>query len=115
MGFAVSLTVTFTVCDAQQIALSPSGAPLSPTENLATLRTVRPEQKTPPVLAPLRVSDQSLASRKQIVGTPRYFDSSKCYRYSLIPARCWLKSLSSQLNSGQTTRGPPLMDPPHFC
>ena len=107
----MALIVTFTVCDAQQIGLSPSDASLLQ-KNLAAVRTVRPEQKTPPVLAPLRVSNQAFASRKQASGTPRYFDGSKCFRYALIPPGGWLNTLCSQPNSGESTRGPPRMDPP---
>jgi hypothetical protein len=114
-GLAVALTVTFTACDAQQIGLSPSDGFLSPNKNLASLRMMRPEQKAPPVLAPLRVFNQAFASRKQVSGTPRSFDESKCFRYALLSPACRLNTLCSQPNSGESTRGPPRMDPPIFC
>jgi len=109
----MALIVTFTVCDAQQIGLSPSDASLLQ-KNLAAVRTVRPEQKTPPVLAPLRVSNQAFASRKQVAGAPCHFDGSKCFRYALIPSYCWLLILCPQPNSGESTRGPPRGAPPIF-
>jgi hypothetical protein len=111
----VALTVTFTVCDAQQVGFSPSGSFVSPLKNLAFLRTVRPDQKTPPVLAPLTISTQTFVSRKQGSGTPRYFDGSKCFRYALISSSAWLLTLCSQSNTGGNTRGPPFMDPPILC
>ena len=111
----VALTVTFTVCDAQQIGLSPSDGSSLAIKYLASWRTVRPVQKAPPILAPLRVTSQSFASRKQATGTPRYFDVSKCFRYALVSPACGLKGLSSQQKSGETTRGPPRMDPPISC
>ena len=111
----MALTVTFTVCDAQQIGLSPSGPLLLPIKNLASLRTMPPEQKAPPVLGPLSNSNQAFVSRKQAAGTPRHFDGSKCFRYALISPRCWLHTLCSQPNSGENTRGPPLRGPPFFC
>jgi hypothetical protein len=114
-GLAVALTVILAVCDAQQIGLSPSDGFLLPIQNLASLRMMRPEQKAPPILAPLRVSNQAFASRKQASGAPRNFDGSKCFRYALISPGCYLNTLCPQPNSGESTRGPPRMDPPTFC
>ena len=104
---AVALTVTFTVCDAQQIGLSPSEAFSFPGKTLAAWRTMRPEQKTPPVLAPMRISNQAYASRKQSPGSPSAFGDMKCFRYALIAPTCWLNPLCPQPNSGESTRGPP--------
>jgi hypothetical protein len=113
-GFAVALVVTFTVCDAQQIGLSPSGGISLPTL-VATVRTVLPEQKTPPVLVPMRLFNEAFASRKQASTTPRPFDGSRGFRYAWIQPDCWLNAPGSQPNSGQITRGPPRMDPPISC
>jgi len=114
-GFAVALTVTFTVCDAQQTGLSPSSGLFFPINNIASLQTMRPEQKAPPILAPLRISNQALVSRKQVIGTPRYFDGFNGSRYSLVPPGCGLNTLCSQSHSGESNRGPPLRGPPIFC
>jgi hypothetical protein len=114
-GFAVALTVTIAVCDAQQIGLSPSDGSLLSLKTLTSLRMVRPEQKAPPVIAPLRFSNQAFASRKQAAGTFRYFDGSKCFRYALISPGAWSNALCSQVNSDKRTRDPPRMDPPFFC
>jgi hypothetical protein len=114
-GLAVALTVTFTVCDAQQTGLSPSDDFLLPIKNLASSRMMRPEQKAPPILAPLRISNQAFASRKQASGPARSFDESKCFRYALIAPACWLNTLCPQPNSGESTRGPPRRGPPLFC
>jgi hypothetical protein len=110
-GFAVALTVTFTVCDAQQIGFSPSGGLVFPTKTLAYLRTVLPEQKAPPTLAPLRLTNESLVSRKQPSGTVPATDVSRCFRYALVSLG-QLDPLCPQINSEQNTRGPPRMDPP---
>jgi hypothetical protein len=109
------LTVTFTVCDAQQISLSPSDGLLLLNPTLALLRTVRPEQKAPPVLAPLRLTYQTFANRKQVSSTSRTFDRSAGFRYALVMPDAWLKVLCPQPNSGESTRGPPRMGPPIFC
>lgn len=114
-GFAVALTVTFTVCDAQQISLSPSAADLLSLASHVSVRTILPEQKAPPVLSPLRITLQTNASRKQGSVPVRAFDGSKCFRYSLVAPPSWLNNLSSQAYSGKRTRDPPLMDPPIFC
>ncbi len=111
----MALTVTFTVCDAQQIGLSPSDGCLLSGTSVASMPMMRPEQKAPPILASLRISNQAFASRKQTSGTPRSFDGSRCFRYALISPECWLQTLCPQPNSGESTRGPPRMDPPIFC
>jgi hypothetical protein len=112
---AVALTVTFTACDARQIDLSPSDGFLLPINNLACLRMMRPEQKAPPALAPMRISNQAFASRKQAPGPFRYFDDPKCFGDALISPGCWLNTLCPQPNSGESTRGPPRRDPLIFC
>ncbi len=113
-GLAVALTVTFTVCDAHQIGLSPAGGFLLPSKSFASLRMMRPEQKATPILASLRISNPALISRKQAPGAPRYFDDSKCFRYALSLPEGWLNPLCPQPKSGESTRGPPRMDPPFF-
>jgi hypothetical protein len=111
----VALTVTFTVCDAQQIGLSPSGGLLLPIQKLVLLRSVRPEQKTPPAMTPLRVCTEALVSRKQFSGTPCSYNDINRFRYALISADSWLQPLCPQPKSGETNRGPPRMDPPFSC
>ena len=114
-GLAVALTVTFTVCDAQQIGFLPSDGFLLPGKNLALLRMVRPEQKAPSLLAALSAGNQAFASRKQAAGAPGYFNAAKCFRYALITPACWLRVLGLRFNSCESPRAPPLMDPPIFC
>jgi len=110
----VALTVTFTVCDAQQIGLSPSGSLFSGGSHPTVSRTVRPEQKTTLTLAPFRATGESVASRKPSTETARPFDA-RAPQYGLaLPGRA-LELLSSQSKAGETTRGPPLMDPPRSC
>jgi hypothetical protein len=76
---------------------------------------VRPEQKAPPMLSPLRLSDQTYGSRKQAPGTPRSYDGSKYFRYALSLPFVSMVALCPQPKSGETTRGPPRMDPPLLC
>jgi hypothetical protein len=114
-GLAVALTVTFTVCDAQQVGLSPSAIFLLASKNYFALRMMRPEQKAPPILAPMRVSNQAFASRKQAAGIPRQFNGLHFFRYALISQNCGLDALISQPNSAEKTRGPPRLGPPFLC
>jgi hypothetical protein len=114
-GFAVALTVTFTVCDAQQIGLSPSDSSFSSGKRTVAIRTVRPEQKAPPVLAPLRLVNTAFSSRKQASGNPRAFDGYPDFRYAWITPFQQLDALISQPKTGEITRGPPRMDPPFSC
>jgi hypothetical protein len=111
----MALTVTFTVCDAQQVRLSSPEDFLLPIKNFVSLRMMRTEQKAPLILAPFRISNEIFASRKQGAGTPRNFGGLKNFRYALLLPDCWLNPLCPQPNSGESTRGPPRMDPPIFC
>jgi hypothetical protein len=110
----VALTVTFTVCDAQQIGLSSSGIALSAGRLTCSLPSTRPEQKSPPDLSPLRVSNQTFASRKQAPGEPKAA-STPTFRYAIALPACPAAAPSPEPKSGEITRGPPLMDPPIFC
>jgi len=108
----VALTVTCTVCAAQQIGLSPSATSLDDGRHAAITGSVRPEQKTTPVLAPFRASDL-LVSRKQPVDASRNLGGGNEFG-RVLPVR-EMHLLSCQSTAGETTRGPPRMDPPRFC
>jgi hypothetical protein len=110
----VALTVTFTVCDAQQIGLSPSAGVLWGDPGVALARSVRPEQKATPTLAPFRAPIEVFASRKQPSENGRSFGQGG-FRYVLKARSDGLRSLCFLSRLGQTTRGPPLMDPPLSC
>jgi hypothetical protein len=110
----VALSVTFTVCDAQQIGLSPSDGSSSFSARLASYQTKRPEQKTPQViLGPMLVSDESAATR--LAGSSRLGDANNYFQYGLAQALFWSVSFCPRLNSCESPRAPPLMDPPLSC
>jgi hypothetical protein len=112
----VAFTVTFTVCDAQQIGLSPSGDLLLTTQRLVSFQIKRPVQKTPSDLGPLRISNGGLVGgRSQLSGSSRQLDDSKGIQYSLMAPVCWAKPFFLRLNSCESPRAPPPMDPPTFC
>ena len=113
-GLAVALTVTFTVCDAQQIGLSPSDGALFGGDHVVYSPSVRPEQKTTPVLAPFRIVNEALASRKQPIESARTFAPAASPIAILLPTSAFVL-LSYQSKAGETTRGPPRMDPPLSC
>jgi hypothetical protein len=102
------LTATFAACSAQQAGLSPSDAISLGSANTALSRSVRPEQKTTPILAPFRVTTDSFSIRKQPLEAGRTF-SARDLRYVLKIPATGLRSLCSQSNLGETTRGPPPM------
>jgi hypothetical protein len=110
----VALTVTFTVCNAQQIGLSPADGILFGGQRVSLSRTVRPEQKTTPVLAPFRAVNEAIASRKQLIESPRTFAPGVSEIAMALPARTFAL-FSCRSKAGETTRGPPLMDPPRSC
>jgi hypothetical protein len=115
IGLAVALTVTFTVCDARQINLSLAGDDLLPLKGPSSTRMTPAEQKAPQELGTMSTSPQIFASREQVFSAPHSFDGSKCFRYSLISVATWLQTLCSERISSESTRGPPLMDPPTSC
>jgi hypothetical protein len=108
------LTVTFTVCDAQQIGLSPAVGILLGGQQVSVSRTVRSEQKATPVLAPFRAANEVFVSRKQSMEAARSFTSGVSEISLAVPAGAFAL-LSCQSPAGETTRGPPPMDPPHSC
>jgi hypothetical protein len=75
-------------------------------------RTILPEQKTTPVLAPFRTTTELLAARKATSDSPRALRPETT---GLALPISVLKLLSCQSTAGETTRGPPLMDPPRSC
>ena len=108
----MALTVTCTVCAAQQIGLSPSATPLTDGWHTAIAGSVRPEQKATPVLAPFR-ANEFLVNRKQPVDASRALEGGGEFGRVLPVSEMHL--LSCQSIAGENTRGPPRMDPPRFC
>ncbi len=113
-GLALALTVSFTVCDARQVGASLShGAWLSVAGQVA-FRMVRPEQKATPALDPLPAPRQSFTAREPILRAPS-LDSAPPPRRTALPLVSGAAFVCSQSILDEWTRGPPLMDPPHFC
>jgi hypothetical protein len=115
-GLFVALTVTFAVCDAQQIGLSPSCGLLSSMKAGFTrlvFQMERPEQKAPQGVEMVRVSTPTFAARSQMDATPTGFEFTDFPCSPLRPAS-GLDLHGLRLNSCESTRAPP-MDPPTFC
>jgi hypothetical protein len=106
-GFAAALTVTFTVCDAQQIGLSPSGPGISKNVFEVAVRTSRDEQKAPPQLGPLPTSNQAETSRLSVAATAACAPARTFGRENLA-ITFGLNELGGAPGSEQNTRGPPL-------
>jgi len=111
----VALAVTLTVCDAQQVGLSPSYRFLLLSPDLASFQMKRVEQKAPKDLFIYRASDESLASRSQLSGGSRELCSPKVFRYALAPTADLHTPFCQRVNSCESPRAPPLMDPPILC
>ena len=113
-GLVVALTVTFTVCDAQQTGLSTSYGASSCGKRLL-FQTKRPEQKAPQALSPVQIFNETLAIRGSSSGSSRVLGNSRDFQYALPSMDCWSGSFCLRLNSCESPRAPPLMDPPIFC
>lgn len=111
----VALTVTFTVSDAQQIGLSSSYDALLSNPTLAAFQMKRPEQKAPPAFSPWQATMEPQYNRKQLSGTPRSIHDSNYFQYALVLPTHWQSTLCVRLNSCESPRAPPPMDPPTFC
>jgi len=108
----VALTVICTVGDSQQTGFSSSALALTTDLQSFLAQTVLPEQKTTPVLAPFRATTETLASRKQSVES---CSPLAPFAFGLPLPAGPPELLSRQITAGETTRGPPLMDPPRTC
>jgi len=75
----------------------------------------RAEQKAPHDLSAWRAFDESLSSRNQISGTSRYLKDTEIFQYALAPMASSSAPFSLRINSCESPRAPPRMDPPTFC
>ena len=114
-GLVVALSVTLTVCDAQQVGLSPSYRFLLISPDLAAFQNKRPEQKAPQAMGTWRIFNQTLSSRGPASGASRYLDGTKAFQYALAPLTCLSSPFCLRVNSCESPRAPPRMDPPTFC
>jgi hypothetical protein len=110
----VTGAVILALGDAKQTGLPSSGAFLLPLKNLVSFQFNRSEQKAPQDLGPVRIADLTLGIRALFSDGSRFIDSSKCFQYTL-QAPAWAKPFCPRLNSFESPRAPPLMDPPTFC
>ena len=112
----MALAVIITLGDAKRISLSPSFAlRLLPLSNLAAFQIKRGEQKAPQDLGPVRFSYDALSIRSLFSSGSRFINGSKGFQYVLVPVACWPNPFCLRLNSCESPRAPPLMDPPSFC
>jgi len=114
-GLVVALSVTLTVCDAQQVGLSSSYRFLLLTQDLASFQTKRAEQKAPQAMSPWQIFNESSANRGQTAGGTRYLDGIQTFQYALAPLASERNPFCLRLNSCESPRAPPPMDPPTFC
>jgi len=112
-GFVVALTVTFTVCDAQQFGLSASST-IAPFKLELTFETKRPEQKAPEIIGPMGIVNQAFAIRGP-AGSWRSAEGLNSIQYALISPGHSPGPFCLRLNSCESPRAPPPMDPPTFC
>jgi hypothetical protein len=115
MRLVVALTVTFTVCDAQQIGLSPASVFSLSYQNLSAFQTKLDEQKATQDLPTLMIPNQLVSAREQGAGTGRENETTLIFSYLLMPGICWTNPFCLRLNSCESPRAPPLMDPPISC
>jgi len=114
-GWVVAGAVIIALGNAQQISLSPSLVLLLPIKNLASFQIKRGEQKAPQDWVPIRFSNDTLANRGLLSGGFRFIDGSKEFQYALKPFASWPSPFCLRLNSCESSRAPPFMDPPTFC
>ena len=78
-GLVAALSVTLTVCDAQQVGLSPSYRFLLFTQNLASFQIQPTEQKAPQALDVWRAYSETLTTRSQASSVPRDLDGTPSF------------------------------------
>jgi len=115
-GLVVALSVTLTVCNAQQVGLSPSYRFLFMNQDLASFQMKRTEQKAPQAMGPWVAYSETASSRGPATGFSRYLHGNEAFQYALHPlAGCPDSYFCLRLNSCESPRAPPPMDPPTFC
>jgi hypothetical protein len=107
--------VTFTACDAQQIGLSPAYDFSLLGKELALFQNKRTEQKAPQALGPIRIVNEVFSIRGLTPSPSRPVNPSGRFQYKLAAFDPWAHSLCLRLNSCESTRAPPRMDPPISC
>jgi hypothetical protein len=113
-GLIAAITVSLTICDGQQINLAPSGQKgfiLAPS---ASLQKERNEQKAPSDFTFNRFTQDTPLSRSSCSGTACNLSPQKNFQYARHQVCPGVNPFGWQLNSFASSRGPPLMDPPHF-
>jgi hypothetical protein len=106
-GFVVALTVSFTVCDGEQISAAPSYAS-SVFSYFASFQMERPEQKAPCDLAFWRLAEDSGMNRSLVASGSRVMGDEPGFQYVLSAARPWLKLFGWHINAFESPRAPPL-------
>jgi hypothetical protein len=82
---------------------------------VASFQIKLPEQKAPLALGPLRLTYEAFASRGQGNGGTSHLDGSEGYGSGLASLPDWSNPFCQRLNSFESPRAPPLMDPPILC
>ena len=113
---AMALTVTLTVCEANQASLSSASSTLAfLAQQRMAFEIKRPEQKAPHDLASAQFCQQPLTYRYLLSGGTRVVDETKEYAVGVALTICWTTPLPLHPNSCESPRAPPLMDPPISC
>jgi hypothetical protein len=109
----VALTVSFTVCDAQQISV-PSSDLLSSVTHFTSFQMERDAQKSPYDLNITRLGQDGRLVRALTSSPERFPAAPRALQYVLSSAFPWTHPFCWQVNSCESPRAPPLMDPPQL-
>ncbi len=66
-------------------------------------------------MEPWRVINENSSNRSLAGGLSRYLDGAKTFQYALAPEPSLGNPLCVRVNSCESPRAPPLMDPPILC
>ena len=110
---AVALTVSLTLCDADELGASRSCLS-SACAYLSSFQMERPAQKAPRDLSFWRLTEDAGMSRTLASSGSRVVDDELGFRYTLGASRPWLQLLGSQINAFESPRAPPREGPVPF-
>jgi len=110
----LAFAVTFTACDAHQGGLSTSYGFLLSSDKSGEVQMNRPEQKSTHDMTVFRPYQQAHAIQFALPA-PRALGAADGFFATFISLLSWQSHVCLPLNSCESPRAPPLMDPPTFC
>ena len=111
----VASAVAFALGEAPLPGVSPTAGFLLPTASFSAFQIKRSEQNSPESLIPVQNIDWATTDRIAGADAGQGLNGENGFRYALAPLPGWSNPFCLRLNSCESPRAPPRMDPPFSC